>query len=238
MALPRINETLNFTMSVPSTGQKIKYRPYLVKEEKVLLQAFESGDVTTCLEAMVDTLESCIDENSKLDVASLATFDVEYLFTQVRSKSVGEKSAIQIKCKKCEEANTYSVDLDELEVEVDKKDSIIKVNDDISVEMRYPTYQTLISGDYNAAKEDDTENGLKLLAASISAVLTEDERIDCSSQPHEEVLDFLSSMTTGQLASVSSFLDSMPTLKHDVEFDCEKCGEHNEIELKGLSDFF
>ena len=88
MALPRINETLNFTMKVPSTGKTIKYRPYLVKEEKVLLQAFESGDTKTCLEAMVDTLEACIDPKSKLDVATLATFDVEYLFIKVRSKSV------------------------------------------------------------------------------------------------------------------------------------------------------
>ena len=90
MALPRINETLNFTMTIPSTGKKVKYRPYLVKEEKVLLQAFESGDTKTCLEAMADTLAACIDPNENVDVSSLATFDVEYMFVKVRSQSVGE----------------------------------------------------------------------------------------------------------------------------------------------------
>ena len=238
MALPRVNETLNFTMTVPSTGQKVKYRPYLVKEEKILLQAFESGDITTCLEAMVDTLESCIDESSNLHVASLATFDVEYMFIKVRSKSVGETSSIQIKCKSCEEPNAYSLDLDELKIEVNESETVIRVNDDISVEMKYPTYQTLISGNIEEMKQVDADTAMKLLAASISAVLTSDERIDCSSQSTEEVVDFLSSMTTGQLQLVSAFLENMPALKHVAEFDCEKCSTHNELELKGLSDFF
>ena len=238
MALPRVNETLNFTMTVPSTGQKVKYRPYLVKEEKILLQAFESGDITTCLEAMVDTLESCIDESSKVNVASLATFDVEYMFIKVRSKSVGEKSAIQIKCKACEEPNTYSLDLDELTIKIEASETNIRVNDDISVEMKYPTYQTLISGNIEEMKEVDADTAMNLLAASISAVLTAEERIDCATQTIEEVVDFLSSMTTGQLQKVSAFLENMPALKHKAEFDCEKCSVHNELELKGLSDFF
>ena len=238
MALPRINETLNFTMTVPSTGEKVKYRPYLVKEEKVLLQAFESGDVQTCLEAMIDTLDACIDDKQRLDIGSLATFDVEYMFTQVRSKSVGEKSGIMIKCKSCDEPNGYSLDLDELEVEVNPSSNLVKINDDISVEMKYPTYRALISGSNSQSAVADTDTALKLLAASIDAVLTEDERIDCKDQSQEEMTDFLMSMTAGQLQNLSAFLEDMPALKHLAEFDCEKCGEHNELELKGLSDFF
>jgi hypothetical protein len=237
MALPRINDTLNFTMTVPSTGDRVKYRPYLVKEEKVLLQAFESGDVQTCLEAMIDTLDACIDEKQNLDIGSLATFDVEYMFTQVRSKSVGEKSGIQIKCKSCEEPNGYSLDLDDLKVEVSTTANLIKINDDISVEMKYPTYRSLIGGE-NGSAVTDTDTALKMLAASVDAVLTEEERIDCKDQPQEEMVDFLSSMTAGQLQKLSAFLEDMPALKHLAVFDCEKCGEHNELELKGLSDFF
>jgi hypothetical protein len=237
MALPRINDTLNFTMTVPSTGDRVKYRPYLVKEEKVLLQAFESGDVQTCLEAMIDTLDACIDEKQNLDIGSLATFDVEYMFTQVRSKSVGEKSGIQIKCKSCEEPNGYSLDLDELKVEVSTTANLIKINDDISVEMKYPTYRSLIGGE-NGSAVTDTDTALKMLAASVDAVLTEEERIDCKDQSQEEMVDFLSSMTAGQLQKLSAFLEDMPALKHLAVFDCEKCGEHNELELKGLSDFF
>ena len=238
MALPRVNDTLNFNMTIPSTGKKVKYRPYLVKEEKVLLQAFESGDVTTCLEAMVDTLDACIDKKHKLDIASLATFDVEYMFTQVRSKSVGEKSGIQISCKECNHANAYALDLDTLKVEINETANIIKVNDEISVEMRYPTYQTLISGKVDEIEDNDTDSAMQLIAASIAAVLTDEERIDCNSLKLEEVMDFLSSMTAGQLRAVSGFLDQMPQLKHLAVFDCEECGAHNELELKGLSDFF
>ena len=88
MALPRINESLNFNMTIPSTGERVKYRPYLVKEEKVLLQAFESKDTEMCLQAMSDTIASCLDPNSNVDVSTLATFDIEYMFTQLRAKSV------------------------------------------------------------------------------------------------------------------------------------------------------
>lgn len=120
MALPRINETLNFTMTIPSSGEKVKYRPYLVKEEKVLLQAFESKDSKTCLEAMVDTIAACLDERAGVDVAKLATFDVEYMFTQLRAKSVGEISTILLGCSSCEERNEYDVNLETLEIEVER----------------------------------------------------------------------------------------------------------------------
>ena len=238
MALPRINETLNFTMKVPSTGKTIKYRPYLVKEEKVLLQAFESGDTKTCLEAMVDTLEACIDPKSKLDVATLATFDVEYLFIKVRSKSVGETSNIVVKCTECEEGNLYSVDLEELTIDVDASNNVVNITDGISVEMRYPTYKTLIDEDATNVEEGDIDTAMKMLASSISSVMTEEERIDCSEQSTEEIVDFLQSMTTTQLQSISSFLEQMPSLKKDIEFTCKSCSHENKLELKGLADFF
>ena len=237
MALPRINETLNFTMTIPSTGNKVKYRPYLVKEEKVLLQAFESGDTKTCLEAMADTLSACIDPKENVDVSSLATFDVEYMFVKVRSQSVGETSRVQIKCAECQTANTVVIPLDEVEIDVKKEDAVIPITDNISVEMRYPTYKTLMDNDLSA----DTENmdtAMSVLASSISAVLTDEERIDAAEQTTSEMVEFLSSMTTSQLQSLSDFLEKMPALRHDIEFTCEECQHENKLELKGLSDFF
>ena len=238
MALPRVNETLNFSMKIPSTGERVKYRPYLVKEEKVLLQAFESGDLQTCLEAMVDTLESCIDQKKKLNVSSLATFDIEYMFTQVRSKSVGETSSILVKCQECEEQNPYEVDLESLEVELNDKDAVVQITDDIAVEMKYPTYQSLLSGDVEKLKEEDTDTALQMIAGSIKTVYTEDEVIDCASQPIEEMVEFVSSMTATQLQSLSKFLEDMPAVKHEAKFDCASCGAENSVELKGLADFF
>ena len=238
MALPKINETLNFNMKIPSTGQRVKYRPYLVKEEKILLQAFESGDVTTCLEAMIDTLAACLDQKESVDLSSLATFDIEYMFTQVRGKSVGESSTILVKCKECGEPNEYVVDLEELVVDVSHTDNIIEINSDISVEMKYPTYKNLMGANVDKIQANDTESAMELLAASVGAVLTNEERIECADQKLSEVVDFLSSMTTGQLQKVSQFLEDMPALKHQAVFACKNCETHNEMELKGLSDFF
>jgi len=237
MALPRVNETLNFTMKIPSTGKTVKYRPYLVKEEKILLQAFESQDTKTCLQAMCDTIEMCLDVKENLDVKELATFDIEYMFTQLRAKSVGETSEILIKCKECQEPNEVEVELDKLVVEVNEVRNIIVINEDISVELRYPTYKSLLNGDIESSTEDPTAI-MNLLASSLVAVLTEHERIDCDSQSSKEVEEFLESMTASQLKLVSSFFEDMPTLKHDAVFDCKKCSAHNELKLEGLSDFF
>ena len=254
MGLPRVNDTLNFSMTIPSSGQKVKYRPYLVKEEKILLQAFESKDTVTCLQAMCDTISACLDEEENIDVPTLATFDIEYMFMQLRAKSVGESSDISVKCKKseCSRANNVSVDLESLSVDVSNKDKIIKINDAISVELGYPTYENMIKGEKlrteeygrghkknKGAKEAEELSGVfQVIASSIIAVLTEDERIDCRNQQPKEVMAFLDSMTAAQLQLLATFFEDMPALKHTIEFDCKHCGTHNELELKGMSDFF
>lgn len=238
MALPKVNETLNFTMKIPSTGQSVKFRPYLVKEEKVLLQAFESRDTVACLRAMSDTIEACLDEREKIEVAKLATFDIEYMFTQIRAKSVGEQSTILIACKDCEERNEYSVDLEKLEVTVASAQNIVEVTDGIKVEMRYPTYETMINGDITEADSGDMDAAMRVLAGSILAVHTGDQRIDAHEHTVEELVDFLQSMTAGQLKKVSEFLEEMPKLQHEAAFACQKCSTVNELTLSGLSDFF
>lgn len=244
MALPKINETLNFTCTIPSTGKRVKYRPYLVKEEKILLQAFESKDMQMCLSAMADTLNACLDPKSNVAVEKLATFDIEYLFTQVRSKSVGETSTILISCtnnvedKVCGEQNEYIIDLDALVVEVPKGGNIIEITDSVSVEMKYPTYETLLLGETAPTETTDMANALEMIVSCIAAVLTADERIDAKGQSKDELLEFVNSMTATQLSSVTKFLETLPALKQDIEFKCTKCGGSNAIQLKGLSDFF
>lgn len=240
MGLPRVNETLNFSMTIPSSGQKVKYRPYLVKEEKVLLQAFESRDTVTCLQAMCDTIGACLDERENIDVVQLATFDIEYMFIQLRSKSVGESSSVSVKCKKCSYSNDIVIDLESLSVEVSNSSNIIKITDEIHVELRYPTYESMIIGEKTREPDKNKEMSsvLKMLGTSIVAVITENERIDCHDQPLGEVEEFLDSMTAGQLQNLAVFFEDMPALKHTIEFDCKECEAHNELELKGLNDFF
>ena len=238
MALPKLNETLNFELTVPSTGQKVKYRPYLVKEEKVLLQAFESGDPKTCLEAMIDTITACLDERTKIDVGSLATFDVEYMFVKVRSKSVGENSDLVIACGECKHDNAVTVNLDEIEIDISDRDNVIPITENISVEMRYPTYEVLTKQDLSKIEKEDMDAAMAMIATSVAAILTEEERIETDGLSSEEVIDFISSMTTSQLKSLSEFMENMPALTHGVKFKCEACGHDNDMELKGLSDFF
>lgn len=244
MALPRINETLNFTMTIPSTGQRVKYRPYLVKEEKILLQAFESKDMHMCLSAMGDTLKSCLDERESVDINKLTTFDIEYMFTQLRSKSVGETSTIRITCD-CGEPNDYVVDLDALSVETPERSNpnynLVEITDNIRVEMQYPNYEKLLetTATYNQDVRDKNSNNiLKTLSSCISAVLTEEERIEAKDQSAQEMEEFLSSMTASQMKGLTDFVESAPKLKHLAEFDCTACGKKNSLELSGLSDFF
>ena len=244
MGLPRVNETLNFSMTIPSSGQKVKYRPYLVKEEKILLQAFESEDVVTCLQAMCDTISACLDEKDNVDVMELATFDIEYMFTQLRSKSVGESSEISVKCmnSECNAANKVSVNLESLSVDVSSDDKIVEINDQFSVELRYPTYKSMLANEEakspSNTKDQNMNDVLEMIAGAIVAIMTEDERIDCRDQSQKEVMAFLDSMTASQLQNLATFFEDMPSLKHTVEFDCKECETHNELVLKGLSDFF
>ena len=126
---------------------------------------------------------------------------------------------------------------DEVEIDVKKEDSVIPITDNISVEMRYPTYRTLMENDLSGETEN-MDTAMSVLAGSVGAVLTDEERIDASEQTTKEMVEFLSSMTTTQLQSLSTFLENMPALKHDIEFTCGECQHENKLELKGLSDFF
>jgi len=241
MALPKINEHLKFTMEIPSTGKKVKYRPYLVKEEKVLLQAFESRDMKTCLEAMCDTLQHCISDKDNIKVSELPTFDLEYMFLKVRSKSVGETSELHIKCNECSEENPYFLDLDKVKLDYEPKSNVFAITKDIKIEMKYPNYHMISKMEISQedeSSEGEMESAIEMLSECLVAVHTEDERIDCSQQTKEEIITFISSMTSEQMKLVSDYLNKMPTLEHAINFKCKKCEADNEINLKGLADFF
>ena len=143
MALPKINDVPKYTTTIPSNGKTIHYRPFLVKEQKVLLIALESQDQQNILRAMVDTLKACIDEN--VDFYNLATFDIEYLFTKIRSKSVGESSTISITCESCNEQTPVKVNLDDIKIDVPAKNKIIQLTDTAKLIMRYPSYMSVLN---------------------------------------------------------------------------------------------
>ena len=236
MALPKLNSAPIYEMSVPSTGDKVSFRPYLVKEEKVLMMAFESGDQKQALKAIVSTIEACIQENIK--VHDLATFDVEYMFTQIRSKSAGEKSTVMLKCKECGTQHEYSVDLASIRVEIGERNPIVDLTDEVSVEMKYPTYKALMDSNLNA---DQVELGMSMVVHSVSAIVTkqglDEERTDAQDVSKKELYEFIESMTSDQFEKVTKYIGDLPSMKHEAKFTCLNCETENEIELKGISDF-
>ncbi len=238
MALPQLkNDVPKYEMTVPSTGEVVKYRPFLVKEQKVLLVAFESKDSKQILNSMLDSISSCV-PNIKLD--SLATFDVDYMFTQVRSKSVGETSTILHACQNCNEENEVKVRLDEIKVNIPenwKKTTEIEISKDITVELKFPTYKDIsyLNIDDNAS---DAELLMDTVAACMKAVKTEDEYILVKDEPKEEVEKFINSLTNQQLEKITNFASNAPKLSHTQNYECKKCKTENKIELSGLQDFF
>ena len=236
MALPKLNTAPIYELSVPSTGQRVSFRPYLVKEEKVLMMAFESGNQNQTLKAIVSTIEACVQEN--INVHDLATFDVEYMFTQIRSKSAGEKSTVLLKCKECGTQHEYVVDLSQINVEIGERETIIDLTDQITVEMKYPPYKAIMDSDLQG---DQMKLGLEMVASSIDSIIVKDgleeERTDAKDVSKKELLDFIDSMTSEQFERVTKYIGDLPSMKHTAKFKCLKCETENEREMKGISDF-
>ena len=238
MALPRVsNDRPIYEMVVPSTKETVKFRPFLVKEQKNLLVAFESKDPKQILNSMLGCIESCV---PGMNVKKLATFDVDYMFTQIRSKSVGETSIVLSACKNCNEENEVTMNLQEIKVDADgMKSEIIAINDDISVEMKYPTYEDMLNKSQALKNESSAAEALfDSIVLCLHAVQTKDENILINQEPKEEVDNFINSLNNQQLEKITSLVQTMPTLKHSQEYECKKCGHKNTVELAGLQDFF
>ncbi len=237
MALPKLNVTNTYRLTVPSTGEEVTYRPYLVKEEKQMMIANETGDQQQMMEVMAKTIDACVESNT--NVKSLTTFDVEYMFTQIRGRSVGETSDISISCndEECGHKTEVTINVMNAKVEMTDNQSLIELSEDISVEMKYPAYGEVVNN-YKQGDDESVEFGFTMLAKSIAAVMTEDERIIIKDLPVKEVKDFIDAMTRQQFEKLGEFLNHIPALGLDVEWTCEKCGKENEHNLKGLQDFF
>tara|TARA_B100000282_G_C31549777_1_gene406939 strand:- start:3 stop:719 length:717 start_codon:yes stop_codon:yes gene_type:complete len=238
MALPVLsNDKPMYEVQIPSTQETFKFRPFLVKEQKSLLIAFESKDNKQILTTMLNCIESCV---PGIDLNKLATFDLDYVFTQIRAKSVGEKSTILTKCIKCEEENKVEINLEDIKMEkAEIKSKVIPITDQINVQMKYPTYMDVLA---NPNISNDNSSEVEVLFDSIRsclyAVQSGDDNIVISQEPIEEVDKFINSLTNQQLEKITQFVSNMPTLAHKQKFKCEKCGHENTLALKGLQDFF
>ena len=174
MSLPQIN-TLKYDAKIPSTGTKVKFRPYLVKEEKILYLANETKDSKQKMNAILDVVESCVFDDLK--ISDLTTFDVQYLFLKIRSKSVGEKATIIVKCKKCGHEHEYVVNLDDINIEMPELDNKIKLTDNIQLTMKPPSYIKIANSNAMDDSRSDIDKTFILTGLCIDSLQTEDENI-------------------------------------------------------------
>lgn len=236
MALPKLTTTHpTYSIEIPSTGQQIVYRPFLVKEEKVLMIALESQDQQQAMRAIASTIVECVQE--PIDVANLATFDIEYIFLNIRAKSVGETSTVNIKCSGCKAGNEVVIPLTEIKVDAPEVNNLIELTDTIKLKMRWPSYQAATK--FSTQDKSQTEITFDMILACIESVQTPEENIVVGvDTTHDEMMAFIESFSSAQFAKVRDYVSKMPQLKHDITFTCEKCGEENSITLAGITDFF
>ena len=227
--------TPKYDMIVPSSGKAVTYRPYVVKEEKLLLIAMESKDEVQIEKAVINIIKACVE--TAIDVDILTTFDLEYIFVTLRSKSVGEGIKITPKCKHCEEVNEVNIDLEKITVAnlEDAVDRHVKLTDDISVDLRW---QTLKDRDKFDKKAGTTDTIINMVVTSLETIYSGEEIYSIADTQKKEVVDFVESLSSDQFQSLAEVIAKAPYLSYDVNFDCKECSENNIIELKGLIDFF
>lgn len=236
MALPKLNDKPKYNLTIPSSGKKVKFRPYLVKEEKVLMMAMETQDKSNIINAIVDTIDACVEED--LNRNYLTTFDLEYMFIKIRSKSVGENSKVGIKCnnQECNVSNEVEINLNDIEVEVPEGNREIEITSDITLKMKYPAFNDIL--EVEELNKTDSEKSFILIGKCIESVVTEDEVISLKDESQKEINEFIESFSTEQFSLIRNFVEGLPRVKKKIEFQCKSCGTENKTYLEGIEDFF
>lgn len=237
MALPRINTFPWYDNIIPSTQQQIRFRPYNVGEQKTLLIAFESEDTNNIAKALLDIVLNCIEGD--LDKTKLTTFDVEYLFLQIRSKSVGEKSTIMFKCTSCDHDNEVSINVENIKIDVKKiPNKKIMLSENFTIEMKFPTYIDVLENKNNKKRETVSEILYDLVLQSLDKLHADDELISFKDEPIEEIETFINNLAPDQYEKLLNFVNNLPRLEQEVTYICESCKTENKYTLQGLYDFF
>lgn len=235
MSLPMLNSA-KYEMTIPSSGKTIEYRPFVVKEEKVLLTVLESNDMKQITSAIRNLVEVCTFNEVKVE--DLAMFDLEYIFLKLRAKSVGENANIMMPCKKCDHKNEMAINLDQVELSGDPKAAEkIQLSDNVGVRMKFPTVK-LVERMMKSAEGTSIDVILSLVASSIESIYDSENVYSAKDHKPEEVLEFVESLNKEQFAKIQAFFEKFPKLRKETSFTCVSCGEKNDVVLEGLNDFF
>ena len=238
MPLPKI-ATPTYELELPSTGKSIKYRPFLVKEEKVLVIALESEDTKQITTAIKNVIKSCI-QTRGVKVESLPTFDIEYLFLNIRGKSVGEVVEVNLVCPDDNETTVKAeINLDDIQVEkTEGHTNKIKIDNEIMMEMKYPSLDEFIKNNFDMSGGSDMDQSFELIASCIDKIYTADEVWTAADCTKKEIRDFLEQMNSSQFKEIENFYTTMPKLSHTLEITNPKTKVTSEVVLEGLASFF
>ena len=238
MPLPKI-ATPTYSLELPSTGKSINYRPFLVKEEKLLVIALESEDnkqITTAIKAVI---KACV-LTKGIKVETLPTFDIEYLFLNIRGKSVGEELEVNIICPDDKETTVQTtIYLDDIKcIKSEGHTNQIKLDDNIMMEMKYPSLNEFIKNNFDFDEKNQMEQSFELIGSCVDKIYTKEESYAASDCTKKEMNDFLESMNSSQFKKIEEFFTTMPKLSHTIEVTNPKTKKKSEVVLEGLASFF
>ena len=238
MPLPTIS-TPTYELTLPSSDRKIKYRPFLVKEEKILIVAMESQDTKQIARAVKDVISKCI-LSKGIKVDRLSTFDIEYLFLNIRGKSVGEHIEVMVTCPDDEKTQVpMSINIDSIKVQKDDDHSIdIKLDDVYTLRMKYPSLTEFIKNNFSALEEMSVDDTFDLIASCIDQVYSEEESWASEECTKKELTTFVESLNSNQFKKVEKFFETMPKLSHTVKVTNPNTNVESEIKIEGLQNFF
>ena len=240
MPLPKVN-TPTYELVLPSSGKKIKYRPFLVREEKILIMALETEDTKQITQSVIDILSSCILTKGVV-IEKLATFDIEYLFLNVRSKSVGEKVELNVTCPDDGKTSVpVTIDIDSIKIKKDKNHkNTIKLDDSLSLKLKYPSMEQFISSNFETAEENNNEikTTLDMITSCIDMIYNEEESWNASESTKKELEDFIDQLNTKQFKLIEDFFATMPKLTHTIKVKNPETNVESTVRLEGLASFF
>ena len=233
MSLPTI-EAPKYQLTIPSTGEVVDFRPFLVKEEKILLIAQETGTQAAMTSALKDIVRSCT--FNKVDLYKLTMYDIEYIFLKLRAKSVGETSTISVKCSQCDEYVEVDVNLMDVEISTGElPDNNMQLTDDVGIVLKVPGLRDMERN--SSSQTDDITMLFDSIASVIDKIYDANEVYETSETSPKELRSFIETLSHQQLEKIQAWIEKMPRLAHTIEFTCSN-GHKNERTLTGLGDFF
>lgn len=242
MPLPKV-VTPTYELTLPSNKKQIKYRPFLVKEEKILILAMESNDSNEITNAVKTILKDClITRGIKID--TLPSFDIEYLFLNIRSKSVGESVELVVTCPDDDETRVdVTINIDEIKVIIaENHNPEIQIDDTIKIKMKYPSLQEFIDNNFDFSKPNNSEDTINksfdIVASCVDMVYTKEESWSASDVSKSEIVEWLQTMDSNQFKGIENFFDTMPKLSHTLKIINPKTKVESDVVLEGLSSFF